>query len=93
MEKQRNYREVFAAAIQADARIYRPWMFSDEIMITRNNQNYYIPMRSKLMRPEESYARTERYPIQVMVLGQSAKILSHRLYKCMGISALINTKR
>jgi hypothetical protein len=68
-------------------------MGSDETMITRNNHNHYVQAIPTLMRPEESYAQTEQYPIQVMVLGQPAKILSHRLYKCMGISELINTKR
>jgi hypothetical protein len=66
-EEQKNYREIFAAAIQADVRIYLPWMFSDETMITRNSHNYYVRTIPTLMRPEESYARTEQYPIQVMM--------------------------
>jgi hypothetical protein len=44
-------------------------MFSDETMITRNNQSYYVRTIPMLMRPEESYPWTEQYPIQVMVWG------------------------
>jgi transposase len=73
MEKQKNYREIFAAAIQTDVRISFPWMFSDRTMITRNNHNYYVRTIRTLVRPDESYARTEQYPIQVMVWGSIAR--------------------
>jgi hypothetical protein len=59
-------------------------MFSDETIIRRNNHNYYVRTMPTLMRPEESYARTEQYPIQVMVWGAIARDFKSSLMRVDG---------
>jgi hypothetical protein len=83
-DEQRSYRATFAVEIQTDLKMFLPWMFSDETMITRNNPNYLVRRIPTLMAPEEYYASTELHPIQVMVWGAIAKDFKSPLMRIQG---------
>jgi hypothetical protein len=72
-EQQCSYRELFAPKIFTDFRILLPWMFTDEVMISRNNDNYLVRMIPTLQPPDEFYVRTEQYPIRIMVWAAIAR--------------------
>jgi hypothetical protein len=50
-----------------DFRILLPWMFTDEMMISRNNGNYLVKRIPRLQPPVEFYVRKEQYPMKIMV--------------------------
>jgi hypothetical protein len=92
-DDQRSYRETFAVGIQTDLKMFLPWMFSDETMITRNNKNYSVRRIPTLIVPEQSDAKMELHPIRIMAWGQSRKISSLPLCEYLVISTLNNIRR
>jgi hypothetical protein len=65
-EQQCRDRELFAAKTLTDFRILLPWMFTDKVMFSRNNDNYLVRRIPTLQPPDEFYTRTEQYPIRIM---------------------------
>jgi hypothetical protein len=78
-DDQRSYRETFAVEIQTDLKMFLPWMFSYETVITRNNKNYSVRRILTVRKPEQSSAQIELHPIQIIVWGAIAKDFKSRL--------------
>jgi hypothetical protein len=66
-EQQCSYRKFFATEMLTDFRILLPWLFTDEMMISWNNDNYFVRRIPMVQPPVELYARTEQYPKKIMV--------------------------
>jgi hypothetical protein len=85
-EQQRSYRKLFAAKILTDFKILLPWMFSDEVMISRDNNNYLVRRIPMLQPPIEFYAKKEQYPIRIMVWAAIAHDFKSRIMRVDGAS-------
>ena len=72
-EEQYRYRVFFARNILTDFTMLLPWMFTDEMMISRENHNYRVRRIPDLQAPAELYATREQYPLKIMVWAAIAR--------------------
>ena len=72
-EQQCSYRNFFATKMLTDFRILLPWLFTDEMMISRNNNNYLVRRIPELQPPPDLFARREQYPKKIMVWAAIAR--------------------